>query len=152
VLYVPQALDSLFVSSYDSQGYRISILTLFNTGHDWWSKSKSQLRCGRRSVGWSVLELGTHVGFTTGFLLLSDSCGFVGVERSLWRDDESVVYNCYWPSPAQSFSGPSLEGLVTIFYCLRFETPQIWRARSPELYPAGTGWPSYTPRLGRAIA
>jgi hypothetical protein len=34
----------------------------------------------------------------------------------------SVVYNCCWPSPAQSFSGPSLVGLVTIFYCLRFET------------------------------
>jgi hypothetical protein len=25
------------------------------------------------------------------------------------------------------------------------ETPQTWRARSPYLYPTGTGWPSYTP-------
>jgi hypothetical protein len=35
---------------------------------------------------------------------------------------------------------------VTIFYCLRFETPPIWRARSPYLYPPGRGWPSYAPR------
>jgi hypothetical protein len=33
-----------------------------------------------------------------------------------------VVYNCSWPSPAQPFSVPSAMGLVTIFYCFRFET------------------------------
>jgi hypothetical protein len=25
------------------------------------------------------------------------------------------------------------------------ETPLTWRARSPYLYPPGTGWPKYTP-------
>jgi hypothetical protein len=35
---------------------------------------------------------------------------------------------------------------MTIFYCLRFETPQPWKARSPYLCHPGTGWPSYTPR------
>jgi hypothetical protein len=34
-------------------------------------------------------------------------CGFVDVERSLWREDGSVVYSCCWSSPARSFSGPS---------------------------------------------
>jgi hypothetical protein len=33
-----------------------------------------------------------------------------------------VVYNCCWPSPAQSFSGPSSLGLATTFYCLRFKS------------------------------
>jgi hypothetical protein len=28
------------------------------------------------------------------------------------------------------------------------ETAPTWRARSPYLYPPGTGWPSYTPRHG----
>jgi hypothetical protein len=51
-------------------------------------------------------------------------------------------------SPAQSFSGPSPAGLVTIFYCLRFETPPTWRTRSLYLYPPGTGWAGYTPRYG----
>jgi hypothetical protein len=41
---------------------------------------------------------------------------------ALWREDGSVVYDCCWPSPAQSFSGWSPVGLATIFYCLRFET------------------------------
>jgi hypothetical protein len=52
-------------------------------------------------------------------------CGFANAELSLWREDESVVYNCCWASPAQSFSGPSPVGLVTIFYCLRFETSRF---------------------------
>jgi hypothetical protein len=42
--------------------------------------------------------------------------------RSPWREDGSVVYNCCWPSPAQSFSDPSPVGLMIVFYCLRFET------------------------------
>jgi hypothetical protein len=58
----------------------------------------------------------------------------------------SVVYNCCWPSPPQSFLGPSPAGPITTFYCLRFETPQTWRTTSPYLYPPGTWWPSYTPR------
>jgi hypothetical protein len=37
-------------------------------------------------------------------------------------------------------------GVMTIFYCLRFETPPTWRAKSPYLYLLGTGWPGYTPR------
>jgi hypothetical protein len=42
--------------------------------------------------------------------------------RSLWREDEYVVYNGCWPSPVQLFSGSSSVGLMTIFYCLRLET------------------------------
>jgi hypothetical protein len=34
-------------------------------------------------------------------------------------------------SPAQSFLDPSPAKLVTILYCLRFETRPTWRARSP---------------------
>jgi hypothetical protein len=51
-----------------------------------------------------------------------------------------------WSSPAQSFSGLSLAGLVTIFYCPRLETPPTWRTRSPYLYPPGAGRPSYVSR------
>jgi hypothetical protein len=38
------------------------------------------------------------------------------------REDGSVVYNCSWPLPVQTFSGPTPMGLVNIIYCLRFET------------------------------
>jgi hypothetical protein len=83
-------------------------------------------------------------GLTTRFLLLSDSCGFVDVGHSLWRENGSAVYKCCWFSPAQSFLGPSPGGLVNIFYCLRFESPQPeWqvfafispRNSAAQLYP-----------------
>jgi hypothetical protein len=35
---------------------------------------------------------------------------------------------------------------MTTFYCLRFETLPTCRARSPYLYPPGTGWLGYAPR------
>jgi hypothetical protein len=50
-----------------------------------------------------------------------DSYGLVLVGRPLWREEGSVFYICCWPLPAQSSFGPSLLGLATIFYCLRFE-------------------------------
>jgi hypothetical protein len=96
--------------------------------------------------GQSVLVSSTHLGLTTRFLLLSDNCGFVDVGRSLRRENGSAVYNCCWSSPAQLFLGPTPAGLMTIFYCLRFETPPTWRVSFPYLYPPGTGWPSYGPR------
>jgi hypothetical protein len=41
-------------------------------------------------------------GLWPDFLLLSDSCGFVDVGCSLWRDNGSVVYNCCWPALASA--------------------------------------------------
>jgi hypothetical protein len=82
------------------------------------------------------------------FLLLSDSYGFVDAGCPHRRMDGSVVYNCCWSSPAQSFSGPSPVGFMTIFHCLRFVTPPVWRARSPYLYPPGTGCPVIPPGTG----
>jgi hypothetical protein len=45
---------------------------------------------------------------------LCDSYGLVLVGRPLWLEDGSVVCNCYWSSPAQSFLGPSPAGLVAL--------------------------------------
>jgi hypothetical protein len=36
-------------------------------------------------------------------IFVTVSWGFVHVGRPLWREDESVVYNCCWFSPAQSY-------------------------------------------------
>jgi hypothetical protein len=84
--------------------------------------TKSKLYYDRRSAGQSIFEQSTHLGLTTRSWLLSDKCGFVDLGGPCWREDGSAVCNFYWPSPAQSFSGPSPVGLVAIFYCLRFET------------------------------
>jgi hypothetical protein len=58
----------------------------------------------------------------TRYLLLFDSYVLVFVGSPPWSEDGSVFCICCWPSPAQYFSGPSPLGLVTTFYCLRFET------------------------------
>jgi hypothetical protein len=51
----------------------------------------------------------------------------------------NLVYNCYWSSPAQSFSGPSPAGLVTIFLCVRFETSPNCRTGSHIYIPQEQG-------------
>jgi hypothetical protein len=100
----------------------------------------------RQSVRLGVKPLETHdqyFFFSTEHLRLKSLCNI-----TLWREDASVMYNCCWPSPAQSFSGPSPAGLMTIFYCFRLETPPTWRARSPYIpqehgapvIPSGTGF------------
>jgi hypothetical protein len=48
----------------------------------------------------------------------------------------------------QPFSGSSLTELITTFYCLRFETPSTWRARSLYLYTPGIGGPVIPPGTG----
>jgi hypothetical protein len=106
----------------------------------------SELCYDRRSAGKSVLVSSTHLRLKTGFLFLSDSCGFVDVGRPLWREDGPVAYNCCWTSPARLISSPNPAGLMTISYCLRFENSPTWKARSPYLYPPETGWPSYSPQ------
>jgi hypothetical protein len=56
----------------------------------------------------------------------------------MWgRQDGSVVYNCCWASPAQSFSGPSPVGLVTIFYCPIFEISLFVDAYDSQGYGGG---------------
>jgi hypothetical protein len=77
-------------------------------------------------------------------IFITVSCRFVDLRCSLWRVDGSVAYNYCWPSPAQSFSSPSLGGLTTIFYCLRFETsllspPTTHRDKVEVFVPAYTG-------------
>jgi hypothetical protein len=98
----------------------------------------------RRSAGQSVLEQSTHLGLMTRSLLLSDICGFVDLGHPLWRVAGSVVYICYWPSPAQSFLGPSPIGLVWPYFTvsdsrLPYSSPPPTRRVTVEVFdPAST--------------
>jgi hypothetical protein len=83
---------------------------------------------------------------TSNFIFQLNTCSYSPYIKSSQTRGWACVYNCCWSSPAQSFSGPNPAGLMTIFYCLKFETPPTWRARSPYLYPPGTEWPGYNPR------
>jgi hypothetical protein len=81
--------------------------------------------------------------FITGRQLRVCRCGALSVTRG-----RSVVSNCCWPSPEQPFSGPIPVGLVTIFYCLKFDThptggpgSRIYISQEPvaQLYPQALG-------------
>jgi hypothetical protein len=52
-----------------------------------WLKLQSKLCYHQRSVGQSVLVLGTHLRPMTRFWLFSNSCVFVDVGRPLWREE-----------------------------------------------------------------
>jgi hypothetical protein len=118
------------------------IISVLRPSIDWWFRNNWIKNLKK----WLVLESSPHLGPKTRYLLLSDSCGFVNLGRPVWREDWYAVYNCCWPSPEQSFSGPSPARLKTIFCCLRLENSSTWELRSPYLCPPATGWPSYTPR------
>jgi hypothetical protein len=61
---------------------------------------------------------------------------FVDMGRLPWREDGSVVYNCCWPSLAQSFSGPSQRDSWPYF--------TVSDSRLPEL--GGSGLIIYIPQ------
>jgi hypothetical protein len=94
---------------------------------------KLKLIYDRQPVGLSVLVSGAHLGPATNFSFSlkfpSDSCGFISLWRPFWREDWSVIL---------------LLGLARAV-TLGIKSPPTWRARSPYLFPPGTGWPSYTP-------
>jgi hypothetical protein len=56
----------------------------------------------------------------------------------------NLLYNCFWALPELPLLGRSPTELRP-YFTVSFETPSIWRARLPYLYPPGTGWLSYTP-------
>jgi hypothetical protein len=70
----------------------------------------------------------------------------VPTSHPLWRQDGSVVYNCCWPSLAQSSSGPSPAGMMTIFPVSDSRCPQpSWRP-GPHIYiPQEQGGPVIPP-------
>jgi hypothetical protein len=94
----------------------------------------------------AVSRIVKHPSVVYDQILITVTFGFLDVERSLSQVNGPAVHICCWSSPAQSILGPSPAGFVTIFHCLRTETPLTWKARSPFLYPPGLGWPSYATR------
>jgi hypothetical protein len=61
----------------------------------------------------------------------------IALINPLWREDGSVVCNCCWPSPVHSFLDPSPVELMTMFYCLRFETSLFVASYGSQGYDGG---------------
>jgi hypothetical protein len=77
---------------------------------------------------------------------LLDSCGVVILQRPLWREDGSVIYCTVASRPCQSsHSWVEIPQNSRPYFTVSSETPPTCKAKSPYLYPPGTGWPSYAP-------
>jgi hypothetical protein len=125
---------------------------------------KLKLIYDRQSVGQSVLVSGAHLEPATNFSFSLkfplDSCGFVILWCPLCREDGSAIYSAIASGPCQSsHSWVKVPQNSRLYFTVSSETPPTWRARSPYLYPPGTGWSSYTPghwvatwrRMGKGV-
>jgi hypothetical protein len=111
------------------------------------TESESELLCGWRfSANQFVLATGLLRPTTSNFIFQLNTCGYSPYITSSLKRGWVCRLQLLLSSPAQSYSRPSPAGLMTTFYCLRFETPPTRNIRSPYLYPPGAGWPGYTPR------
>jgi hypothetical protein len=57
----------------------------------------------------------------------------------------NLLYSCFWTLPEKSTLGSKsrrTHGHILLFH---LRLPPTWRARFQNIYPPGTGWPSYTP-------
>jgi hypothetical protein len=91
------------------------------------------------SLSWSKAPIW---GLRPDIYYLCDSYGLVLVGCPLWRE-VAVFCMCFWPLPAQSFSGPSPLGLEIRFYSLRFSDFPFRRL----IRLAGSRWRYSTPPL-----
>jgi hypothetical protein len=73
---------------------------------------------------------------------------FVDVGRPLWREDGSLVFNCWWFSPPWSFSCPILRDSWSYFTASGLIPPKPWGQFLFSYMPPGTGWPTYAPGAG----
>jgi hypothetical protein len=125
------------------------ILITEYTTRDWWVWDFVLRMVSQRTRTFRELNLfpssGKRVGGTCSAFLVFLGCLALKTKRSgnceyfspLWREDGSVVYNCSWPLSVQTFSGPAPMGLVTIIYCLRFETSLFVASYDSQSYGGG---------------
>jgi hypothetical protein len=79
--------------------------------------------------------------------VISRQCGFLITMCPLWREDMSVIdlYNCFWAC-LRSHSRARVPQNSSPLFTVSFETPPIWRARSPRICIAqGQGGPALPP-------
>jgi hypothetical protein len=101
----------------------------------------------RLSVSQTVLVVGLPSGAHDQiFVFCLTIAVFFYVRHLLWREDGPVIYCTIASGPCQSsHSWVQVPQNSRPYFTVSFETPPTWRARSPYLYPPGTGWPRYTP-------
>jgi hypothetical protein len=96
-------------------------------------KSKSKLSynwcCWPVSPGVRLLGPVTNLLFSIFFKLPSDKCERVIMGCPIWQENESVAVGLN----QQSLSRQNSKGLMTKFYCLKFQTPPNLKEQVPIL-------------------
>jgi hypothetical protein len=100
----------------------------------------------------SFLVSGSQLGPLTNFSFLLkfalDNYRCVTLCRPLWRENGSLLYNCFWALPEQSHLGRNPAELTALFYCLIWNAPNLAnqvpliispRNRVAQLYPRAFG-------------
>jgi hypothetical protein len=114
----------LFLSSLFNYSTAISIDSL-NSMTTTNSLSESELLYDWRFTGTLFVLETSPLRLTISNFFQLNTWGHSPYVHPLWREDRSVVYNCCWPSPAQSFSGPSPAELMTTFYSQIRDSPNL---------------------------
>jgi hypothetical protein len=137
-------MGSLFVASYDSQGYCGGIPTCLQSQSYLTTNVSPPVCPGVRPPSGPVINFSFSLTFSLG------SCGFVVLWRPLQREGGSVIYRCCWASLAQFLSCLSLR---TIFYC-----PNFWGSPNLEgqvpIFTSSKNWVAqlYPRALGSLFA
>jgi hypothetical protein len=129
--------------------------TYVRDNYDRWSVGQSILVSSpkikvmlRQTVSRPVyIDIKLHLVPKTRVFLLSDSFWF-HVGRPVWTEDGSVVYNCFWSSTVQSFSGPSPTGHIPYFTVSDLRLPKPWGTGPPIYIPQEQGGPVIPQALG----
>jgi hypothetical protein len=157
-IFIPQEQDgpaipssSLFVASYDSQGYGESILTHFHTGF------------GKSFLPWLLAPTFALSGSSYSYFATVSRPVCLGVGAAIWGLWPDFYYcrtlrSSCWTSPSltrgrvcnllsksRRTNDHILLSHLRPYVAVSYETPPTWRARSLYLHPPGTGWSSYTP-------
>jgi hypothetical protein len=139
----PQALSSLFIAPYNSQGYGGGIRLRLHTGY-WLNVSNLMLRA--TSVSQSLLEYCSHLRVTTRFfitvrLLRVCWCGcwcgeLMWVSLSLSEERTGLSFTIAAGPRQGSHSQVRIHpvGLATIFYCPGFETSILIASYDSKIY------------------
>jgi hypothetical protein len=100
----------------------------------------------------AYLEIKHQSGAYDQIFLLSESCGFVDMGRSVWREDGSVVYNCSWTRQRSHFRARVSWNSWLYFSASDSRLPFIrlvrltglrWRYSTPPPHGIDVSWQSH---------
>jgi hypothetical protein len=134
----PQALGYLFVASYDSQGYGGGIRPRLHMSSTKPESESELLYDWRFTADQFILGTRSLRHTTSIFFLQMNTCGYSPYLTSFLTRGWVCRLQLLLVLDSAVILGSKSRGTHEIFYCLKLENLQTWRARSLYSYPPGT--------------